>query len=41
MYKTEILCESCDEHFIIVTKETEPTYCPFCQVALDQFEEDE
>lgn len=31
MYKLEIICESCDHHFILVTKEeTNPSFCPFC-----------
>jgi len=41
MIKIEIICETCDEHFIIVTKDNEPEYCPFCQTALEQIDEEE
>ena len=42
MLKTEVICESCDSHFIVVSQEEEPTYCPFCQAALsDDTQEDE
>lgn len=31
MLKTEVLCQSCDQQFILVTvDEIEPTNCPFC-----------
>jgi len=31
MTKTEIVCESCNEHYILVTiEEKNSLYCPFC-----------
>ena len=42
MTKIEIICESCDEHYIIVTtSDNEPQFCPFCQTAIEQIDEDE
>jgi len=41
MLKTEIICENCDEQFIIVSHESEPEYCPFCLAALAQGEPEE
>lgn len=42
MFKTEIICESCDNHYIIVTslEEQDPIYCPFCQVSVEEVEEE-
>lgn len=40
MTQTEIICESCDQHYIIlVTNEEEPLYCPFCRVGVEDYEE--
>lgn len=44
MTKTEIICESCDSHFIVVLKEDLPIqFCPFCSatIADTEIEEDE
>lgn len=31
MVKTEIICENCNENYIIVTKDDkDPEFCPFC-----------
>lgn len=37
MTKIEIICESCDSHYIIVTKDDdkEVSFCPFCSATLD------
>lgn len=35
MQKTEVQCDDCGTHFIVVTKGNEEvSYCPFCSVML-------
>lgn len=41
MLKTEIICETCNSEFIIVSQEQEPEYCPFCQTALETVDDGE
>jgi len=43
MIKTEIMCESCDSHFIVVTKdeESEVVYCPMCSAIIQDTTEDD
>ena len=43
MIKTEILCESCDNHYAIVTahEDQDPIYCPFCQTSFEEVVEEE
>jgi Zn finger protein HypA/HybF involved in hydrogenase expression len=43
MIKNEILCETCDNHYIIITQseEQDPIYCPFCQTSLAEVSEEE
>ena len=42
MYKTEIICENCDEHFAIVSiSEKDPEYCPFCGAYIDHIQDEE
>lgn len=42
MFKTEIICETCDKHYVIVISEEneDPTYCPFCSTKLELDQED-
>lgn len=31
MYKTEIICDGCESHYIVVTKKKDQVnFCPFC-----------
>lgn len=40
--KTEIICDSCGHHYVIAHQESEdPKYCPFCQVELEDYDEDD
>lgn len=43
MVKTEILCETCDNHYVIVTtsEDQDPIYCPFCQSSIEEVGDDE
>lgn len=40
MVKSEIICNNCESHYIIVTKEIESlNFCPICAAPLDIEEE--
>ena len=43
MTKTEIICDSCDNHYVIITsdEELDPIYCPFCNVVIEDTDGDE
>jgi uncharacterized paraquat-inducible protein A len=41
MLKTEVICESCDAHFVVVSQEDQPSFCPFCQAILADTDEEE
>lgn len=42
MLKTEVICESCDSHHIVVSQDDqEPMYCSFCQAALAEADDQE
>lgn len=35
MFQQEIICNECNQHYIVVTKsEEEILYCPFCSVEI-------
>lgn len=40
MVKTEIICSNCEQHYIVVTKDTDesPSFCPFCSSPLEEEE---
>jgi peptide methionine sulfoxide reductase MsrB len=40
MLKTEVICEACDAHFIVVSQDQEPEFCPYCQATLSDDEEE-
>ncbi len=41
MVKVEVICESCDTQFIVLSKDESPSYCPFCSNPIDTDTEEE
>lgn len=42
MYKTEIICDGCESHYIVVTKKKDQiNFCPFCSEPYSYDEQNE
>lgn len=43
MFKTEVICDTCESQYIIVTRSNDQaaTFCPFCSSSIALEEEDD